>query len=164
MRPPIDGRLLACQQISRPQDDRQLGELRWLQPEGPEDVDPVALSGHLDTDDEHGAEQAECDHEGGPGQAPPPGDGHAGGDEHEHDAGRREQALALGEGVGRAELADREHGRGAEHHEQAQEQQGKGRAEEQVVEHHRMARDAIHGDSLAVQEGRDRHIGARVAS
>ena len=136
MRPAVEHRLLAREDVGTPQDERDLGKLRGLQPEGSDDVDPVLLARDLDADDEHGDEKHERDDERGPRKAAPDVHREPRADDHEYDTDGGEEQLPLREGVRRSVQLDREHRGGAQHHEQAQAEQGKGGTHEQVVQPH----------------------------
>ena len=136
MRPAVEHRLLAREDVGTPQDESDLGEFRRLQSEGADDVDPVLLARDLDADDEHGDEKHERDDERGPREAAPDIHREPRADDHEHDADGGEEQLALREGVRRSVQLDREHRGGAQHHEQAQAEQGERGTHEQVVQPH----------------------------
>ena len=126
--------MLAGEQVAAPDHQRQLGELAGLQAERTAELDPVPLAGDLDADDEHqrrGATKAPTNRIHA--RSAPELHRHARGEDHGDDAEHGEQHLALPQRVRRAEHLVALDARRGQHHDQAEDQQEQGGAEQQVV-------------------------------
>ncbi len=142
----VEATLLERVDVGRPEHERQLGDLRGLDRQRPHAepvgvaVDRDAQTGHLDQGEQH-----QRDGQPGPGEPAQGGVRQARGDPGGRDAQRHPHQLAPHDGVGVVVDPEGADARGAQHHDQADGEQQRRGAQQEVVRRERPVQGRAQG-------------------